>query len=198
MNYRYSVMTYVFGGYEKLREVCNPQDDVEYICVTDDESMVSDTWKIVVDHDLDGLSPISKTYTARYNVWKYVSTDICIRLDGSIEIRSSLDDYINLFNNECYDCALIVHPIRFHFLDEFDTWIRLRNYNPVQKEKCVKYMLDNGYDLYYKGMNEQCFVIQRKNEVNLKIDDVTLNLLKELGDGDEMERIDQIIVSYVI
>jgi hypothetical protein len=39
---KYSVLTYIFGGGELLREV--PKDpNIEYICVTDDETLQSDS-----------------------------------------------------------------------------------------------------------------------------------------------------------
>lgn len=56
MKYRYSIITYNFNNYELLREVQNPQDDVEYIYVNDDPTMTSNTWKIVVDESLSDLS----------------------------------------------------------------------------------------------------------------------------------------------
>lgn len=35
---KYSIVSYVFNGYEIPREVQNPDPDVEYIMVTDDEN----------------------------------------------------------------------------------------------------------------------------------------------------------------
>lgn len=45
--YRYSILTYNFNGYEILREIENPQDDVEYIYVTDNQEFKSDTWNVI-------------------------------------------------------------------------------------------------------------------------------------------------------
>ena len=107
---KYSVITYVFNGYEKPREVINPDPDVEYIMVTDDESTKLNTWKVVVDHSLDGLSGFDKCYYVRYNCFKYCHTDICIRIDGSIEIKGSLDRLVDEFVKGDYDAAFMVHP----------------------------------------------------------------------------------------
>ena len=107
---KYSVLTYVFNGYEIPREVQNPDPDVEYIMVTDDENTKLNTWKVIVDHDLDGLSPFDKCYAVRFNCFKYATTDICIRIDGSIEIVGSLDYLVDKLNEGGYVGAIMVHP----------------------------------------------------------------------------------------
>jgi len=197
MEKRYSILTYIFNGYEILHEVNNPQEDVEYICVTDDPNLKSDTWKIIIAEDLLELSPFDKYYNVRFNPWKYVSTNICIRIDGSMGVNGTLDPIINMFNDYNFDCAVIVHPYRNNFIDEYETWIRHRNYPLNQAVKCINYMTDAGYDFNYQGMIEQNLVIQRNNEVNNKIDKITFDLLKELGNN-TIERLDQPITSFVI
>jgi hypothetical protein len=53
---KYTVLTFIFGkNYEKLHEVQEPAPDVEYLLVTDDDTLVSSTWKVIVDHDYDGM-----------------------------------------------------------------------------------------------------------------------------------------------
>ena len=116
--YRYSVLTYIFGDYDNVKEVLDPQDDVEYICVTDNKKMSSKTWKMVYDKTLDGLSIFEKCYTVRFNLFNYVSTDICIRLDGSLEVCKSLDPFIEKFNKGNYEIALMPHS-RFNLLEEY-------------------------------------------------------------------------------
>jgi len=45
--YRYSILTFIFGNYECLREVQDKKEDIEYVCITDNKYLVSSTWKIV-------------------------------------------------------------------------------------------------------------------------------------------------------
>ena len=51
---KYSVLTFNLGGYEVIHEIpksaINPE--IEYIYVTDDDSITSDTWTIVREHGL--------------------------------------------------------------------------------------------------------------------------------------------------
>lgn len=198
MEKKYSILTYNFGGYEVLHEVKMPQNDVEYIYVTDDPTLKSNTWKIVIDDSLKDMSPFDKCYAVRFNPFKYCSTDVCIRLDGSIVIGSSPDKLIEKFNNEKYDLALCPHPDRYTITDEYAAWIELRNYSPLQAAKCIHYMIDHNYDFTYKSMIQQNFVIQRKCKQNDQIDKMTYNLLKELGSDGKIERVDQIITSYIL
>jgi len=49
-NCRYSILTFIIGkGYEKVHEIVNKQDDVEYILVTNDKDLQSKSWNVVYD-----------------------------------------------------------------------------------------------------------------------------------------------------
>lgn len=83
---KYSVLTFIIGkGYEKVHEIENMQDDVEYLLVTDDSDLKSNTWKVIYDEDLLSFkTPFERCFRVRYNVFKYCITDICITIDGSM------------------------------------------------------------------------------------------------------------------
>ena len=50
--YKYSVLCYIFNGYEQVREVQEKDPNAEYILVTDDPKLKSKTWKVVYDEKL--------------------------------------------------------------------------------------------------------------------------------------------------
>lgn len=82
---RYSVVTAIFGrGYEKLREVENPQPDVEYVCVTDDPDLDSPTWRVKLIRDIGTEDPFAKLFEARYRQFDFASSDTVVWIDGSI------------------------------------------------------------------------------------------------------------------
>jgi hypothetical protein len=95
--YKYSILTFVFGEYEKLHEIGEMDSEVEYICVTDNENLKSDTWKIVVDHELDGKGVFDKCFSVRYNPFKYVSSDVVVTVDGSIGLHKPISPLVNKF-----------------------------------------------------------------------------------------------------
>ena len=42
---KYSILTFIIGkNYEKVHEISNKQEDVEYVLVTDDNELKSNTW----------------------------------------------------------------------------------------------------------------------------------------------------------
>ena len=72
----YTVLMYNFNDYEVMREPEEIDPECEYIYVTDNRSLKSTTWKIVVADSLDGLSAFDKCYRVRFNLFKYASTPI--------------------------------------------------------------------------------------------------------------------------
>ena len=69
--YKYSVLTYNFNNYEIMHEPAYVDPDAEYVYVTDDKNMKSDTWKIVTDESLEGMGKWEKMYFVRYNPFLY-------------------------------------------------------------------------------------------------------------------------------
>ena len=198
MKYRYTVLTYNFGNQEALREVRNKDPEAEYILVTDNYSIISETWKVIYDQTLEGLAPFDKVLYVRYNWFKYGSADICVRVDGSIEIKESLKPLVDIFQEGHYDMCLMPHPFRDCFLDEYNAWIECRGYDKTQAQKCIESMSAKGYDFSYKGMFQIGFSIQRRNALNEEMNREVLEYIKELGKDGMMERIDQIPFSFVV
>ena len=198
VKYRYTVLTYNFGEYETFREIGNKDPEAEYVLVTDNTSVSSKTWKVIYDQDLDGFAPFDKVLHVRYNCFKYCSTDICVRVDGSIAIKKSLKPLIDIFQEGHYDMCLMPHPIRDNFLDEYKAWIECRGYDKKQAQKCIESMSAKGYDFNYKGIFQLNFSIQRRDAVSEEMNREVMEYIKELGKDGMMERIDQIPFSFVV
>lgn len=198
--YKYSVLTYVFGTYEKLREVkCDIEPDVEYICVTDNENLKSNTWKIIVDHNLDGKGVFDKCFSVRYNPFEYVSSDICIRIDGSIGIFKSLTPLVNAFNESECDALFMLHPYRDNIIVEYNTWIQYRNFPLERAQKHVDFLQRLGYDFNNKkGMIEIGFNICKNTKVNNDINRIMYATMKYLGDDNDIDRLDQTVITAML
>ncbi|MCM1510205.1 MAG: hypothetical protein NC116_05750 [Clostridium sp.] len=195
---RYTVLSYIVNDYEIVREIEVKDPEAEYILVTDNAALHSDTWTVVCDSDLDGMAPFDKTFAIRYNCFKYCTTDICLRIDGSIKVKQSLRPLVDMFEEGGYDAALMVHPKHTDFISEYKAWVKDRNYPKSQSERCLKDMAARGYDFAYKGLFQTCFSIQRKGSITEKIDDTVFNYLRKLGQNGQIERLDQIPFSYII
>ncbi len=195
---RYTVLTYIINNYEKVHEIQSKDPEAEYILVTDDKELTSKTWTIIYDEDLKLLSPFDKCYAIRFNCFKYSHTNICVRIDGSIEVKNSLKPIIDAFEDGKYDACLMPHPVRDNFIEEYNTWVETREYDNLQAKRCIDSMSKKGYDFNYKGLFQCCFSIQRRGELTDSIDRLTLEYLKELGSNGMIERIDQIPFSFVM
>jgi hypothetical protein len=199
--FKYSVLTYNIGGYEVLHELEYKDEDVEYIYVTDDRSITSSTWNVVYVENEHPEDNFDLCYQIRFHPFEYVSSDIVIRIDGSMGVCGNLDHIIDAFNKGGYEIALELHPTRATMYDEYLAWVQQRNYPIEQANKCLAFMLQvEGYNVKeYKGLYQYNFMIQRRNKVNLDINRMTLSLLKYLApEGKQIERIDQTIGSFVI
>lgn len=197
--FKYSVLTYVFGTYEKLREVkCDIEPDVEYICVTDNENLKSDTWKIIVDDSLNDKGVFDKCFSVRYNPFKYVNSDICIRIDGSIGIFKSLTPLVDEFLKSDCDALFMLHPYRDNLIVEYNTWIQYRKFPIERAKKHVQFLQRIGYDFNKKGMIEIGFNICKNTKLNDDINRVMYSTMKYLGDENDIDRLDQTVISAIL
>lgn len=197
---KYSVLTYNFGKYEQLYEI--PQNaidsEIEYVYVTDDDSLKSDTWKIVYVDYLKG-DAFDKSLQIRYNPFKYVSTDIVLKIDGSVGIINNVKPLFEIFEKYGYDAAVMPHFLRNTITDEYDVWVGGRDYPREQANKCIDFIKRLGYDLNYKGLYETSISIQKRDSFNITCNQLTYAFSKILATSpNTIERIDQILYSVVL
>ena len=110
---KYSVLTYIIGNYEIVREVdydISTTPHIEYVLVTDNPKLKSNTYKVVFDEELANseMDNWGKVLQVRYNPFKYVSNDICIRIDGSMQVCAPMDKFIEQFVKENYDGGILL------------------------------------------------------------------------------------------
>lgn len=195
---RYSVLTYIIGDYEIVHEIGEKDPDAEYLLVTDNPEIKSDTWDVILDETLQGPSIFDKCYSIRFGCFRYCHTDICIRLDASVKIYRSTKWLIDEFEKGLYHMALMPHPVRNTMREEYDVWVNTRNYPQEQAERCMASMAEKGYNLAYRGLFQGGFAIMRRNEQTSKLNKEVFDWLKELGTDGKIERLDQTVFSCVV
>lgn len=197
---RYTVLTYIFNHYENLKEILEKDPEAEYICVTDDPDLTSDTWNVVYDERLLEISPFNKTFFVRYHPFEYANSDIVVKIDGSIEVKKSLKDIIDAFEDkeEQYDIGLMVHPERDDIIDEYVVWIKTRKYPIENAQRALVMMESLGYDFKTKGLYQLCFSIERRDWLCTTLDDIVYSFLEYLSDGKDIDRLDQTVFTFVI
>ena len=197
---RYTVLTFNFGGYEVLREVQHKSPNAEYIYVTDDRSITSQTWDVRYVENPYPDDVFFACWQVRYNPFEFANTDVVIRIDGSLQVIDKIDEIIDYFNEGNFDLCFETHPKRYTIREEYEIWCNARGYSRVQAEKVMSYMADKGYDIdNYRGLYQTGLMIQRRNSVNLELNATTLDLIRQFApEGKQVDRLDQTIGSFII
>lgn len=207
MDIKYSVLTFNFGGYENFREikpeVYNP--NVEYVYLTDNRDITSTTWNVkYLDIPSECLSTFEFVYKLRYSPFDYVTNDVVLIIDGSVEINMDLGFLIQHFIDNGYEYAVMPHQEVNTSIQQYLQWAYLRIWDLPQLEKAIKFLNDQNYDVInYKGQYLATVQIQKKSSFTNQLNALTYQFCKMIGDIEPksrlgIERIDQIILSFVL
>ena len=104
---RYSVLTFNFGNYEILRDPEEVNPEVEYICVTDNPNLKSKIWRIIVCEKRPG-SNVYNAFYVRWHPFEFVTNDICLVLDGSMQIHKIPSNLMKEFQEGGYTLGLML------------------------------------------------------------------------------------------
>lgn len=195
---RYTVLTYCFGGGERIHEIKEKDPEAEYILVTDDVMAESKTWNIVWAHTDERMTVWEKCCDVRFHPFEYAMSDIVVRLDGSIGINKSLKPIIDEFERRQADRCLMIHPSRASIPYEYDVWCTDRGYPRDQAKDMMDIMRRLGYDLHKHGLFQSCFEVVRFNRTNQLVNDITFDLLRYAAADGHIQRINQTWLSMVI
>ena len=201
MKHRATFLTFLFGDYEKMHEVAVKTPNCDYVLVTDNKDLKSNTWNIKYADNPHTEDNFYMCWEVRYNPFKWVDTDIVIRIDGSMECSGDFTKVLDYFEEGGYDTAVCMHPTRNNIYEERCAWVQHRGYPIEQANKVLSFMaIMEGYDVKnYKGLYQMNLQIERKNTVNLLANEMTRTLLKYLAaDGKQTERCDQDVFSFII
>ena len=199
--YKYSVLSFGFNGYERLHEPAYIDPDAEYVYVTDDKNMKSDTWKIVVDDSLDGMGKWEKLWYVRYNPFRYCSTDICIRIDGSCQPDRYLPQIADEFEKGGYDTGLMVGGYVDNVEDDYKVWCAVRDYPREFADKNLEFFRSCGYDTKSKDHVGLTMSIHRKTYNDECLRSMVYSLTKILGMNQgigDCDRLDEPIYTFVV
>lgn len=135
--YKYSVLTCIFNGYEIVRDIPNPREDVEYVLVTDDFNIKSDTWKVkYIDSFFDEMSGFAKAFYVKYHPFEFVESDNFIWIDGSIQIKDDFtEEIMEPFINSNYEILELVNTIYHQGDYELNRWAE-NKFHGFNQEQC--------------------------------------------------------------
>ena len=91
------VYTAIFGNYEELIDPKFINDNLDYICFTDNPNLKSDIWKIKVIDDLD-VDNTRKARNLKILPHKYLKEyDFSLWVDAGFQIIGDLERYLNIY-----------------------------------------------------------------------------------------------------
>ena len=198
--YKASVLSFIVGDYEHIHEIEYKTPEFQYVMVTDNRSITSSTWEVKYVDNPHPEDPFYLCWKIRYNPWDYVDSDVVIKIDGSMQVTGDLNDLLFYYNNRNFDMMVEMHPSRMILFDEYLAWVKQRNYPVEQANKVLNIINANGYDVKnYRGLYQFNFMVQRKNDLNLKFNEICYNTLHEIApEGKQVDRLDQTVGSFII
>lgn len=193
---KYAVFTYIFGKNEELlREPKFLDNNIEFICVTDQISLKSDIWKIIYEPIENVKSLRDKTAITKFNPFKYTNADRIIIQDSSLECINSLKE---IFKELDYcDICLKKHPQRENLEQELPEW-KVRGLSDNQINKFKNMAKNDGIKLSDVPLYECCVIAIKNNKETKGLFNNLLSLMNLLGENGNMVVTQQCTFAYLI
>ena len=125
---RIVVYTCITGGYDRIHEPSCVTPGVDYICFTDNMDMKSKTWKLKpMPEELKGFSKVKQQRGVKILAHRYLPDyDISIWVDGVVDVRGNVKEYLKTFDFDTYSVFIPEHPERKCIYKEIDACIRIK------------------------------------------------------------------------
>ena len=193
--YKYAVLTFIFNEYDLVRTPLDVSDDIEYVLVSD-RYFEHPVWKVIVDDELAGKDPIYQSYYVRYHPFKYVHSDTCIVLDGSIKILSDVSSLVDSFNRSNRDMMIMCS--NYLTIDQkIEHWRDVRDLD-AESISNIKHLQDELGAHNLVGGIANAFKICRNNEQTRNFHLVVWGYLIECGIDGNPNRLDEVVEHMVL
>lgn len=157
--------TCIVGPYDTLKEVEVVNDNVDYICFTD-QPFQSKTWQIrPIPDDLKMLSNVKKQRIVKICPHRYLSEyDISVWVDGNITVKGDIEKFVSQYDLEENCFYSRIHPIRKCIYEEAQACIKLGKDTHRKVEAQIERYRAEGYPANI-GMVETCVLLRKHNDV---------------------------------
>ena len=98
------VYTAIFNNYDNLKDPLIVDNNVDYVCFTDCEDVVSDIWKVIKIKELHRDSRRTARLIKILGHKIFNKHQINIWIDGSFLIKGSIKDFVKKFYNDSISC----------------------------------------------------------------------------------------------
>ena len=203
---KYTVLSFNFNNYDKIREPKFIDPDAEYVFITDrnppepshmekilGEDKPTSAWDIRIDPTLANTNPIYASYYVRYHPFEFASTDTVVIVDASVQIKDSLAPIVDAFLNSNADYSTMLTDYK---TDEAKMKFFRENLRRVTKEDT------DTMDAYIASMNQTewkgsigcAFAMYRNTPVASELLSTVWDKLLTLGYSGIPNRMDEIVL----
>ena len=156
------VYTSISGNYDLLKEVVEPEKNIEYICFTD-QLIESKTWKIKkIPEILNNLEQTKKARCLKILPHLFLQEyETSVWVDGNIQVKRSIKKFIN--ENLKNNFAIAKHPDRICVYKESEAVKDLKKDKHSIVDSQIEFYKESGYP-EKNGMVQSGVIIRKHNE----------------------------------
>ena len=156
------VYTSISGSYDNLKEVIEPEKNIEYICFTD-QLIESKTWKIKkIPEILNNLEQTKKARCLKILPHLFLQEyETSVWVDGNIQVKRSIKKFIN--ENLKNNFAIAKHPDRICVYQESEAVKKLNKDVSSTVDSQIEFYKELGYP-EKNGMVQSGVIIRKHNE----------------------------------
>ena len=115
-NKKVAVYTAIFGNSDKLNEPHKIENEIDYFCFTDNSSLVSDKWNVIILPSIFHNPRMSARALKILSHKVMMNYDFSVWVDGSFTIVSSIVDFVLIVTKIYYNCNK-------HYQNNFDFFL---------------------------------------------------------------------------
>ena len=158
------VYTCITGSYDNLKEVKVNEENIDYICFTNNKQLTSSTWKIIYIED-DKLSNHYLSRKLKMIGDSYIDENytLSIWIDASVIFKKSVKEFLNEYFDYKNDVFLACkHHLRNSIAEEAKACIRYKKGNKERIDKLLSFYKQENFkdDL---GLLEMTLIVKRHN-----------------------------------
>lgn len=182
------VYTCITGGYDVIKEPTSVQDDFDYVCFTDDSSLISETWDIrPMPKESHGLSKVKSQRYVKLNPHKVLPEyDLSVWVDGNILIKGDINKLLSKYVSE--ECSVYVpkHPHRDCIYKEAEAVLKCGKDTKESVSAQVAMFREDGFPEGY-GLPQTNIIIRKHNDEGcIRLMDKWFSILKNGSHRDQL------------
>lgn len=181
------VYTCVTGGYDNLIQPTKTEG-VDYICFTDNLDIPSCGWTLKpIPKGLESLSKVKQQRMVKALPHKYLSEyDISIWVDGSVEVKGNVKDFISPFIYNGHSVFVPKHPNRVCIYKECTAVKAIRKDTTDLPDKQMKKYKEEGFPENYGLVQSNIMVRWHNNEDCKTVMEVWADEIRNFSHRDQL------------